>query len=206
MILSGQLGPAEQIDANILTETLETGRTPVREALQRLQTQGIVRIVPKRGVQIVTLTADELMEIYQVVSALEIEAVRLLATSNISPGGLADLTKHADALIAVEKTEDREAWILADDAFHRALLRNNPNRRLLDAGMLHRDLAQRAHFVASRMLDQPNFRKSALAHQDLIRLIAKGDVEAACANHQTQRQRGAELLVSVVRRFGLKQL
>jgi DNA-binding GntR family transcriptional regulator len=81
MIISGEIEPADQIDVKRLIDVLGLGRTPIREALLRLQMEGIVRIVPKRGVQIVLLSADDITEIYQVISAVEIEAVRLLAMS-----------------------------------------------------------------------------------------------------------------------------
>lgn len=206
MILSGAIGPAELIDANSLTDTLEMGRTPVREALLRLQTEGIVRIVPKRGVQIVMLTADDLMEIYQVISALELEAVLLLADCAEKSAALADLSLKADDMIAAAEADDREQWILADEAFHRALLEHNPNRRLRDAGLLHRDLAQRAHFVALRLLDRSKLLNSAHEHKRMIELLTTGDTDAAVRNHRLQRARGAELLVGVVRQYRLSML
>lgn len=206
MILSGELGPADLIDANSLTDTLALGRTPVREALQRLQTEGIVRIIPKRGVRIVTLTADELMEIYQVISALELEAVSLLAACEEKSAALDDLMSKADDMIEAAESDDRDRWILADEAFHRALLEHNPNRRLRDAGLLHRDLVQRAHFVALRLLDQPNLLKSAQEHKRMIGLLASGNTEGAVENHRQQRGQGAKMLVGVVRNFRLTQL
>lgn len=206
MILSGELRPADLIDANSLTETLELGRTPVREALQRLQTEGIVRIVPKRGVQVVMLTADDLMEIYQVISALENEAVSLLADSDEKSAALANLMSKAGEMIAAAEAGDRDRWILADEAFHRALLQHNPNRRLRDAGLLHRDLVQRAHFVALRLLDRSEMSSSAQRHKKMVELLASGNFDAALDNHRQQRLRGAKLLVDVVRQFRLTQL
>lgn len=206
MILSGAIDPADLINANSLTDTLQMGRTPVREALLRLQTEGIVRIAPKRGVQIVTLTADELMEIYQVVSALELEAVLLLAACRDKSEALADLLFKADEMIAAAQADDRERWILADEAFHRALLEHNPNQRLRNAGLLHRDLAQRAHFVALRLLDRSKLLNSALEHKQMVELLTSGDTDAAVENHRLQRARGAEMLVAVVRQYRLSQL
>jgi DNA-binding GntR family transcriptional regulator len=81
MIIAGEINADDQIDATRLVDVLGFGRTPVREALLRLQTEGIVEILPKRGVRIVKLSADDLTEIYQVISAVEIEAVRLLTPS-----------------------------------------------------------------------------------------------------------------------------
>lgn len=206
MIISGEIGPADQIDANMLVDVLEFGRTPIREALLRLQLEGIIKIVPKRGVQIVMLSADDITEIYQVISAIEIEAVRLLTMTKPSLEQLDRLTLAAKRMVVAAQTDEREAWVLADEDFHRTLLELNPNRRLRDVGLLHRDLAQRAHFVALRLLRPEQLMKSARQHKKLIKLIAAGDADAVVASHQVQRDNGAEMLVGVLRQYRLTQL
>jgi DNA-binding GntR family transcriptional regulator len=206
MIISGEIDPGDQIDANKLVDVLGFGRTPIREALLRLQTEGIVKILPKRGVQIVKLSADDLTEIYQVISAVEIEAVRLLAMHNPSIDQLRTLVAAAERMVSAADTDQREEWILSDEAFHRGLLKLNPNQRLRDVGLLHRDLAQRAHVVALRLLQPAPLLKSAEEHRELIELISSGDVATAVARHQAQRHRGAEMLVDILRQYRLSQL
>ncbi len=206
MITSGEISPSEQVDANRLAEALGLGRTPVREALLRLQTEGIVIIMPKRGVQVAPLTAEEIMEIYQVISAVETEAVRLLTMSGPSNEQLESLRVYAKKMMRAAEAEDRESWIAADEDFHRQLLKLNPNKRLRDVGLLHRDLAQRAHFVALRLLRSEQQAKSARQHKRLIKLISSGDAVAAAETHQVQRDRGAKMLVGVLRAHGLTKL
>lgn len=206
MIISGEIGPSDQIDANRLVDVLGIGRTPIREALLRLQMEGIVRIVPKRGVQIVMLSADDITEIYQVISAVEIEAVRLLAMSKPVADELGPLVDANDRMISAAEEDKREEWVRADEAYHRALLELNPNKRLRDVGLTHRDLAQRAHFVALRMLRPEQIMRSARQHKRLIKLITSGDEATAVESHQLQRDRGANMLVGVLRKYGLTQL
>lgn len=206
MIIFGEIGPADQIDANKLVGVLGVGRTPVREALLRLQIEGIIRIVPKRGVQIVMLSADDITEIYQVISAVEIEAVRLLTMTKPSMDQLGRLVDAADRMVSAAKTDEREEWVLADEDFHRTLLELNPNQRLRDVGLLHRDLAQRAHFVALRLLRPEQLKKSSRQHRKLIELIMTGDAAAVVASHQDQRDRGAKMLVDTLRQYRLTQL
>lgn len=206
MIISGEIGPADHVDANTLVDALGFGRTPVREALLRLQIEGIIKIVPKRGVQIVMLSADDITEIYQVISAVEIEAVRLLTLTKPSADQLARLTDAGERMTVAAETDDREEWVLGDEDFHRTLLELNPNQRLRDVGLLHRDLAQRAHFVALRLLRPEQLIKSARQHKKLIKQIAAGDATAVVASHQVQRDRGAEMLVGVLRQYRLTQI
>lgn len=206
MIISAQIAPGMQIDAHKLVDVLGFGRTPIREALLRLQTEGIVKIMPKRGVRVVSLSADEITEIYQVISAVETEAVRLLTMSEPSLDQLNPLSETAQRMVLAAEAEDREAWIGADEEFHRALLELNPNERLRDVGLLHRDLAQRAHFVALRLLRPEQLLKSARKHKQLVKLIASGDAAAAAETHQLQRDRGATMLIGVLRQYKLTQL
>lgn len=206
MIISGELPPSESLDANRLGDALGLGRTPVREALLRLQLEGIVRIVPKRGVEIVRLSANDIREIYQVISAVEIEAVRLLTRTQPLAETLQPLADATAQMVDAAEKDKREQWVLADEAFHRAILQLNPNRRLCDVGMVHRDLAQRAHFVALRLLQSEQVLHSARRHGRLIRLISAGDEEAAMQSHQRQRDNGAKMLVGVLNKFGLSEL
>lgn len=206
MIISGEIGPADQIDAKRLVDVLGFGHTPIREALLRLNMEGIVIIVPKRGVQIVMLSADDITEIYEVISAVEIEAVRLLTLSKPSSAELRPLVEANDRMISAAALKDRNEWVLADEAFHRALLELNPNRRLCNVGLTHRDLAQRAHFVALRMLPSNQLMKSTRQHKRLIKLIRSGDALAAVESHQIQRDKGASMLIGVLRQHSLQQL
>tara|TARA_R110002167_G_scaffold30531_17_gene101079 strand:- start:605 stop:1333 length:729 start_codon:yes stop_codon:yes gene_type:complete len=206
MIISGEIGPADQIDARKLADGHKLGRTPVREALLRLQTEGIVRIVPKRGVQIVTLSADDITEIYQIISAVEIEAVRLLTLTTPSKQDLSPLAAATERMTAAAKADDREAWVSADEDFHRGLLKLNPNRRLCDVGLLHRDLAQRGHFVALRLLGPDQLATSARRHRKLIKLIAAGDASAAVAEHRLQRERGQTMLIGILLKYRMTHL
>lgn len=206
MIVSGRLDPTMQIDAHKLVDVLGFGRTPVREALLRLQTEGIVKIMPKRGVQIVSLSAEEILEIYQVITAAETEAVRLLTKGGPSLDQLGPLIRAAEHMMSAAQAGSRDGWIAADEDFHRQLLKLNPNRRLCDVGLLHRDLAQRAHFVALRLLRSEQLLKSARQHKRLIKLIASGDAATAAETHQVQRDRGAKMLVGVLHQFRLTQL
>lgn len=206
MIISGELPPSESLDANRLGDALGLGRTPVREALLRLQLEGIVRIMPKRGVEIVRLSASDIREIYQVISAIETEAVRLLTRTRPSSAVLEPLAEATAQMIAAAEADKREQWVLADESFHRAILLINPNQRLCDVGMMHRDLAQRAHFVALRLLQSDQVLQSARRHGRLIRLIGAGDEQAAMQAHQRHRDYGANMLVGVLNKFGLSEL
>ncbi len=81
-----------RLDERVLAEKLAISRTPVREALARLEQEGLVRIVPRKGVFIVRKTKDEILEMITVWAALESMAARLV-TLRASDGEIATLRR-----------------------------------------------------------------------------------------------------------------
>ncbi len=75
-IITGELGPGERLPIEELAETLDMSPMPIREALRRLDTAGLVEHVPHRGARVAELSVDDLREIYEVRLALEPMAMR----------------------------------------------------------------------------------------------------------------------------------
>ena len=107
-------------------------RTPVHEALIRLQSEGLVKVLPKRGVLVCAISPEDMREIYDVIIACESTAAELLAALPES-----ERQAKAAALEALNtsmgialRQNDRLAWARADDAFHRLLMASCGNSRL----------------------------------------------------------------------------
>lgn len=205
-IISGGIAPGSLLDANALAGTMGVSRTPVREAILRLANEGAVEVNARRGMRVVTLTASDLQEIYEVITALEIQAVDLLTSSKPQKSDLKPLVEQVVRMRVAAEIGDGEAWNLADEGFHRGLLDLSGNRRLAEAGNGYRDMAQRAHFVALRLVSIEQKAGSIQAHADLINVIQSGDAEAARELHRKQRQRGSTLLVDSLREMKLEHL
>lgn len=205
-IISGKLGPGSFLDANGLALEMEVSKTPVREAILRLENEGAVRVDARRGIVVLPLTADDLQAFYQVITALEVEAVHRLTSEKPTTGILAPLFEQIDRMRQAADNGDGEGWNFADEAFHRALLDLCGNARLAEAGHSYRDKAQRAHFVALRLVPIETKQQSVEAHADLIRVIEAGDADLALRTHRQQRQRGAKLLVEALRKLKLEHL
>lgn len=131
-IISHKLGPGDKISDLRLSEELGVSRTPIREALHRLSQDGVVRNENRHGFFVATFSSQDVNEIYDIRTALEVLAVRQ-ALPQITDADL-DETQRAvgelrDELIAsVEGAEDR--WLASDRAFHRMLARKASNQRL----------------------------------------------------------------------------
>ena len=132
---------------------LGMSRTPVHEALIRLQEEGLVRVLPKRGIQVCALSPDDMREIYDVIATLEGRAAEAIAAGDdvLKATALAALeTANADMKAALER-DDLDAWAQADDSFHRALVERCGNRRLARAVATVMDQSHRARMVTLRL-------------------------------------------------------
>ncbi len=202
-LLAGHFSAGEFIELNRVIEELDMSRTPVREAFLRLKAEGLVEIIPKRGMRVLPLSAKRLQDIYQVITGLEVEAVGLLAASQCSADRFNDILAAMNSAV---DNQDLNCWCLADEDFHRSLGDNTGNAILAKAINDFRDLAQRAHFVALRLLESKPKRVSVEAHRKLVEIIQSGDIEKARRVHREQRERGASLLIDVLNKHQLQQL
>ncbi len=171
-IMSDRLPAGQAIDDREVAAGLGLSRTPVREAIQILRGEGFVEVIPRKGTRVAHITIADLREVYQLITALEIEAVVLAAARKPSEGELASLRQAVADMIKSRPVVDPNVWILCDERFHRGLLTLCGNRRIEQVGLGFRDYAQRAHLVASRLRPIP--AASEQAHSDLIDLIAAG--------------------------------
>jgi DNA-binding GntR family transcriptional regulator len=130
MILSGELAPGSRLDQNDLARRFGVSLVPLREALARLQSSGLVRIVPHRGVFVESLSVEELLDIYQVREALEDLASRL-AAPRLSAADLATLDRLKIEMEQTAKIDDFDAFLDLHRDFHFTIYRAAGRRHLL---------------------------------------------------------------------------
>src|SRR3954451_24864917 len=118
MFPPGYQGPEQEIATR-----LGMSRTPVHEAVIRLQEEGLVRVMTRRGVLVCTVSPDDMREIYDVIIALEAMAAELLADRPEvdRDAGVAELARANGAMRQALEHDDLTAWAAADDLFHRTL-------------------------------------------------------------------------------------
>ncbi|WP_306152505.1 GntR family transcriptional regulator [Roseovarius sp. MMSF_3281] len=203
-IVTNGMPPGTAIDERQLAEKIGVSRTPVREAVLRLRSEGFIENLPRRGAYVRGLTVKDLRHLYDVVTALEVMAVGLIAGRQDRGGAVAELSGLCEELN--KALDDPAQWTKADEAFHRALLTNADNPPLTRSGLLHRDLAQRAHFVADRARPKGTEKASVENHAKLVELIGNGDAATARENHFIQRERGSQTLLTAIEALGLQTL
>jgi DNA-binding GntR family transcriptional regulator len=202
-ILDNRMAPGFQALEPELAERLGMSRTPVREALIRLQEDGLVEIIRRRGMRVLALSPDDMREIYEALICIESEAAALLAARTPPP----DLTVLENVMADMETAlvaEDLDAWAVADDEYHRIVVGLCGNRRLAAVAVTLQNQAHRARMFTLRLREKPI--RSTSDHRDQLNAIRAGDADGVRRLFRSHRQRAATELLAIIERFNLHRL
>jgi DNA-binding GntR family transcriptional regulator len=178
-ILGGARPAGSRLPEDTLAEELGVSRTPVREALQRLGTEGLVEHLPHRGARVSGWTTDDLQETFELRALLEGLGARR-AAARATPedvAGLRGLCTRMERAIAPGRPRDLDALTTHNSAFHAELLRVSGSARLtgMVAGVVHVPLVMRTfHQYSDHAL-----ARSQHHHRELCDALAHGDGEWA---------------------------
>ncbi len=176
-LVSGDLAPGEQLRDGELAEQLGVSRTPVREALLRLERAGLVATVPGRSTVVTTPDARAVREAGAVVAAMHELAVREAAPL-LRDADLDAMRRAGEAFAAAIERGDVEAALAADDELHGVPVRVSGNRAVADVLDQHTPSVRRAERLRFGSLAG---RDSIDRHAHLIDHLAAGRVDAAAA-------------------------
>jgi DNA-binding GntR family transcriptional regulator len=196
-ILEGRLPPGTTLLETEVANLLSLSRTPVREALIRLEEEGLVEVRPRHGITVKALSIEEIQQIYEVFSALEVKAAQLTARRGISD---ADHDRLDGILSQMERATlrgDIEQWSELDDIFHSELVALCGNPRL--QGMLRQlwDMQYRARIAIVKLRPLPVL--SDAEHREILAAIRAGDEARTSLLHQRHRDRADTMLLSLLR-------
>ena len=168
---------APKLDERHLAESLGVSRTPVREALSRLEQEGLVRSIPRRGAYVVRKTKKEILEVIQVWAAIESMAARL-ATTVASDEELRGLRKMFVTFQHPHGPQARiDEYSETNIAFHQAIIALSGNellRKLSDVPLLHMR-AIRAKTIG----EQDRASRSIVDHMHIIEALEARDADLA---------------------------
>ncbi|MCG8561960.1 MAG: GntR family transcriptional regulator [Hyphomicrobiales bacterium] len=165
-----------RLDERRLSEQFGISRTPLREALARLDQEGLVRIVPRRGIYIVRKSKDEILEMITVWAALESMAARLI-TQNASDAEIAELRTLGDSFDGDGVMARIDEYSDANIRFHQKILQMSKCDLLneMAQGLFMHMRAIRARTIS----EQDRANRSIVDHMHIIEALEARDTELA---------------------------
>jgi DNA-binding GntR family transcriptional regulator len=183
---------------------LGVSRTPVHEALIRLQSEGLVEVIPRHGMSVLPVSAADMRDIYEMLTALEAMAAELAVRRSTGVAELKPLQDASRDMARALRADDLDAWAAADESFHRQLVALSGNRLLIEAVQNCWDRAHRARMVTLRMRPKPT--PSTREHMEVVDRIRAGDARGAFEAHRAHRERGSRELLAILEQYRLNNL
>lgn len=215
-LISGGLGSAERLREAALAREIGVSRTPVREALRRLQSEGLILQTPGCGASVRTMNEKELREIFELRELLETHAVRRIA-GRLAPKDVAELEVLCEEVHQIAKVvhiakltridgELRMRSIRADLEFHRKLIRmtgNSVAAKMLDDFHILSRIQEYCVAVpeANPIRDLARIWRE---HRRILRAIVRGDASVASQFMAEHLQTALEQHLHLLERLPLK--
>ena len=202
-ILNGDLPPAFQAPEPDIATRLQMSRTPVREALIRLEAEGLVELIPRRGARVFSITKQDFLEIQQILTTLEGLAVAIIARRKMSNESFDSLDSVVGAAEQALCRGDFEDYAKQDDLFRRRLGK-------LSSPRLQKEIDRYLNQIyrASRVLLKMNKAPATppKVYRDLIGALLVGDPEAAEGIVKSQRLQALSTMECLFEECGLSHL
>jgi DNA-binding GntR family transcriptional regulator len=183
LIVEGRLSPGTRVHEGDLGKALGVSRTPLREALKVLASEGLVDLVPGRGAVVRKLTSKDVAEMLDVLKALETLAARL-ACRNAADAQVAALRRTHDEMIAFYEAANRIDYYWRNQAIHAGLAELSGNALL---ATLHATLQARMKRIRFIGNEDPALWAAAVAeHEEMIAALEARDearLAAVVARH-----------------------
>lgn len=175
-IITGEFAPGERLMEIALADRLGVSRTPVREAIRKLELEGLVVMIPRRGAEVARITEAALKEVLEVRCALEELAVELACERADKPG-LEQLKAAHEAFVDAVKKGDTLEITNQDEVFHECIFELAQNKRLVQTvnNLKEQMFRYRMEYVKDPSYHQELIRE----HEELLAAICKGNEEAA---------------------------
>ena len=169
-ILRGELKPGERLMEIQLANKLGVSRTPIREAIRKLELEGLVLMIPRKGAEVADITEKSLRDVLEVRKALEELAVQLTC-DKITKEQIRELEQAAEQFKKTLKSNDITEIAEADVRFHNIIYLATDNQKLI---LLLNNLREQMYRYRIEYLKRADKYSQLLAeHEEIIRRIEK---------------------------------
>jgi DNA-binding GntR family transcriptional regulator len=202
-IVANDLPPGAQFLEEELALMLGMSRTPVREAAVRLEQEGFVEIVPRRGLRVAPMSKRAVREINEVLECLEIQAAARLAARKLSDAEMKQLEAAVADMDVALAQEDINAWARADYEFHSLLIELCGNQHLTEVAQNYLDKAHRFRLLTLPLRPRPVY--SNVNHAAVVEAIRRNDPQTAQDIHRAHKRRWASELTDLLERLDVPE-
>ena len=175
-ILTGELKPGERLMEIHLANKLGVSRTPIREAIRKLELEGLVTMIPRRGAEVAQITEKSMNDVLEVRRALDALCVEL-ACERITEEDLGRLKQACDAFEAAVRTKDVKKVAKADVELHDIIVQATGNQRLIQ--LINNLSEQMYRYRFEYIKDISQHQQLIDEHRMIYDSIVKKDKEAA---------------------------
>ena len=177
-ILKGELKPGERLMEISLAQKLGVSRTPIREAIRKLELEGLVIMVPRKGAEVADITEKDLKDVLEVRTALEELAIEL-AIDKMTEEDLFALKQANKNFILCTQTDDLVKLAQSDVAFHEIIYIATDNKRL---NQIISNLSEQMYRYRFEYIKDKNAHGILVKeHQAIIDALESKNLEAAKA-------------------------
>ena len=187
-ILRGDLVPGQRLMEIQLAEKMGVSRTPVREDIRKLELEGLVVMIPRKGAEVAHISGKNLRDVLEVRRALE-ELAGELACERMTEEEFRLLEQANHKFTAVVGSDDITVIAQADEAFHGLIYQATENERLIQ--MVNHLREQMYRYRIEHIKDRSQRKVLVQEHQEIMRALAARDVEAtrrAIRNHINKQE------------------
>jgi DNA-binding GntR family transcriptional regulator len=182
----------QKVDEKVLCDSLGVSRTPVRESLRILHSEGLIDLIPHKGAYISTPKIDEIKDMFDVMGMLEAMCARL-ATERMSPQDLKKIRSLHKELEHHYANQNREMYLEVNNVLHLLIQELSGNKALQD---VLKGLRQKILLYRHRQLYQKNrFDQSIREHREILAAFEKRDARLAEISLKHHLEKQCEALV-----------
>jgi DNA-binding GntR family transcriptional regulator len=175
-ILKGELAPGERLMEIQLAERLGVSRTPIREAIRKLELEGLVLMIPRKGAEVAKISEKSLRDVLEVRRSLEELAIEL-ACQRMTPEAVEELEKKQEEFKeAVEQGNPMEI-AETDEAYHDVIYKGTCNDRLVQ--MINNLREQMYRYRLEYIKDEDKRQILLLEHDNILRAVRQRKVQEA---------------------------
>lgn len=175
-ILTGRLKPGERLMEIHLANKLGVSRTPIREAIRKLELEGLVIMIPRRGAEVAQITLKSLKDVMEVRCALDVLAIEL-ACERMDAETLVSLLTACENFSTAVKTKDTRKMAEADVAFHDIIVHSTGNTRLIQ--LVNNLSEQMYRYRFEYLKDITSHEMLKKEHEEMYQSILKKDKVSA---------------------------